>query len=718
MAHAARRMQDQRIVEPGMLVRLKAHDPKKGLILKQYTYQGIRFQAGRGWYKVNGELAAYLANVHSVPGDPDTPLAFDVRTPEEARAMDENGRKAARQVLPAEEPLDVSHVRDEPPSVKSRSSTDRNDTTRQQRQAVWSPEDEGIEDEAPRRRASRPRSQAVHRRRPRADEFEDFGAIDEDELDAEDDEFDDDEEYLQAEPPLARRRIEARTPRHRREYDSDDDVSVRRSRQRPDEFGAFDEEPDDPNDEDIEGAPPPRRLTHRSHGPRARAVNGYNRGDALDAEPLRHRHARQSCVHDELDDDRQVRCVRGARQAEALDAFRNREVRRMRRQDQYEEMPARGVHEDAVERELDDEPTQKLARSRSQARHQDELHTRHVRQMAAKLKEFDALDDATSHGDAEDSLPNQARRNRHMSHGDAEDLLPTRNRHNGHRDAEDSLPGARRMQHQDTPSARHTVDDEDALDAVAHDFDHRNVERSAQLDTRGQRAQQPPSSAAHDELDALDDALDDRLQKASEDQRPGSARSDACDQHAQKPPSSAAHDELDALDDALDDRLEKASEDQRPGSAQPQQGQQRMGSSPQRRPENGHETASREDSRHEGLLQTDDDLFMNGDMRHQVAAPGREPAAVAAANLRSHCCTDTSMQNSHTCSRPDMLARPAIRSSAEKLAQPRQRAPPHDRQPPQPLSLPREDQGARASGSTKPFAEDRVNTTRGSNTLP
>ena len=759
MAHAARRTQDQRIVEPSVLVRLKAHDPKKGLVLKQYTYKGIRFQAGRGWYKVSGELAAYLANVHSVPSDPDTPLAFDVRTPEEARAMDENDRKATRQVLPAEETLDVSHVRDEPPSVKSRRSTDRNDATRQQRQPVRSPEnkqldvaeDEGIEDEALRRRALRPRSQAVPRRRPRADEFkvaderddevfndenaefkgeaprrrarrsrtgavphrraarvvEDFDVLDDDESD--EDELDGEEE-LQTEPSKARRRVEAKASRHGRGYDLDDDALVPRSRRHPEELDELDEF----DDEDIENSPPPRRLTHRSHGSRARAANDYDRGDALDDEPLRRRHARQNRVHDELDDDhRQIQRVRGPRQAEARDALRNREARRTRRQNQYEEMPARRVHEDVVERELDDEPTQKLKRSRSQEDQQHELRARHARQMAAKLQEFDALDDAMSHGDAEDSLPAVATRNRHTSHGDAEDSLPTatrhrdaedslpitvmRNRQNGHRDAEDSLPGVRRMQHQDAPSLRHTADVQGHLDAVDQELNHRNVEGSAQLDTRGQRAQQPPSSAAHDELDALDDALDDRLQKASEDQRPGSARSDARVQRAQQPPSSTAHDELDALDDALDDRLTKASEDQRPGSAQPQHGQQRMGSSPQRHLENGHETASREDSRHEGLPWTDDDLLMNGDMRHQVPAPGREPAAVVAANPRSHRCTDTSMQNSHTRNRADMLARPAIRGSAEKLAQPRQRAPPHDRQPPQQLSLPREDQASPSS---------------------
>jgi hypothetical protein len=334
----------------------------------------------------------------------------------------------------------------------------------------------------------------------------------------------------------------------------------------------------------------------------------------------------------------------------------------MRRQhtleDQYEEMPVRRVQKDAVERELDDEPTHKLRRSRSQEEQQHELRGRHARQMATKLGQMDALDDALSHGDAEDSLPAAATRTRHNSHGDAEDVLPnattrskhvsqrdaedslpdeatsygdaedslpprnrygshgdaedslsTRNRHNGHRDAEDSLPGVRRMQHQDAPRSRHTADAQDALD-------DRNVEESAQLQARGPRAQQPPSSA-HDELDALDDALDDRLQKASEDQRPGSAQLDARGQRAQQPPSSAAHDELDALDDALDDRLEKASEDQRPGSAQPQH---RTSNNPQRHPQGGHDAASGEVSRDERQPWPDDDPFVNRDARDQAPA--------------------------------------------------------------------------------------------------
>jgi hypothetical protein len=591
-------------MEKNMLVRLKPHDPKKGMVLKQYTYQGIRFQAGRGWYQVNRKVAAYLENVHSIPGDEDTPLAFDVYTPDEARAMDEKDRKAARQVLPAEEALDVSHVSDEPPRAKSRTSPERDDTPRRQRRdsdrlpenaQADALEDDDVEDEVPRRRPSHRRASVVSRR-PRA-VIEDLDELDDDELDDEDEAFDEDE-ALEDEAP------HRQVPRRRGAMTS------RRPGAVVEDFEdeAFDEEFDDEafEDDELEDAPVPARrrrsLPPKRRAPRARRIQRYT-GE-----------------HDDrVDDDRPIRRVQGARQREALDALRNREARRTRPQriveDQYEEMP----------------------RSRPQAQYQDELHIRHARQMTAKLEETDALDDAMSYGDAEDSLPNNAKRNRHGSHGDAEDSLPTttRSKHVSQRDAEDSLPGRatrygdaedslptrvrpshgdaedslstrdrhsygdaedslphcdRRMQHEVSPSSRHTADAQDDLDAVDHELDHRNVEEPARSDARSQRAQQPPSSAAQDELDALDDALDDRL--------------------------------------------EKASEDQRPGSAQLQHGQQHTGSSTQYSAEGAHGATSGTVSRDSRQPWPDDDPFVNGDTRHQAPAPGHEPAAAASASPR------------------------------------------------------------------------------------
>lgn len=103
-----------------MHVRLKAYNPKKGHVLRRYTVRSIRFQAGRGWYKVDADVAAYLEGVHQVPDDEDTPLAFDVCTEAEARAIDAREARAARQVQPAEAAVDVTRRRPAPVADVSR----------------------------------------------------------------------------------------------------------------------------------------------------------------------------------------------------------------------------------------------------------------------------------------------------------------------------------------------------------------------------------------------------------------------------------------------------------------------------------------------------------------------------------------------------------------------------------------------------------------------
>jgi hypothetical protein len=219
------------------------------------------------------------------------------------------------------------------------------------------------------------------------------------------------------------------------------------------------------------------------------------------------------------------------------------------------------------------------------------------------------------------------------------------------------------MQHEVAPSSRHLADAQDDLDAVDQALDRSNVEEPARSDARSQRAQQPPSSAAHGELDVLDDALDDSLKKASEDQRPG--------------------------------------------SAQPQHGPQRTGSSSQRHPEGGHDATSGEDARHEGQPGPDDDPPVNRDTRHQVPSSGHEPAVEASASPWPCRCAGMSMQNGHARDHPATPAAPAICDSNEKLARPPQRAPPDDRRQPQPLARPREGSSASRRRTAGPAKKDR-----------
>lgn len=71
-----------------LLVRLKPYDPRRGHVLRRFTYAGIKFQEERGWYRVEKNIADYLRTVREISTDRYSPLAFDVCTEEEARALE------------------------------------------------------------------------------------------------------------------------------------------------------------------------------------------------------------------------------------------------------------------------------------------------------------------------------------------------------------------------------------------------------------------------------------------------------------------------------------------------------------------------------------------------------------------------------------------------------------------------------------------------------
>jgi hypothetical protein len=86
-------------------VRLKPRNEKKGIKLRRYLAFGMRFDEASGWYIVDSTLVLqdgrqvnvgeYLRNVRNDNEDEDSPLAFDVMTEQEARALDARERKAA-----------------------------------------------------------------------------------------------------------------------------------------------------------------------------------------------------------------------------------------------------------------------------------------------------------------------------------------------------------------------------------------------------------------------------------------------------------------------------------------------------------------------------------------------------------------------------------------------------------------------------------------------
>lgn len=76
--------------EATKLVRLKRHDPRRRHVLRSYMHgpSGKRFEEKRGWYVVPGELAAKLAKVRQIESEDESPLAFDICTLAEAKAID------------------------------------------------------------------------------------------------------------------------------------------------------------------------------------------------------------------------------------------------------------------------------------------------------------------------------------------------------------------------------------------------------------------------------------------------------------------------------------------------------------------------------------------------------------------------------------------------------------------------------------------------------
>jgi len=94
-----------------LLVRLKPYDHRRGHVLRRYTYAGIKFQVERGWSRVEKPVGEYLRTVHQLSGDSYSPLAFDVCTEEEAKAIDATETEASKVKRSATDDLKVVPAR-------------------------------------------------------------------------------------------------------------------------------------------------------------------------------------------------------------------------------------------------------------------------------------------------------------------------------------------------------------------------------------------------------------------------------------------------------------------------------------------------------------------------------------------------------------------------------------------------------------------------------
>ena len=100
-----------------LLVRLKPHDSRRGHVLRRYTSLGIKLHQERGWYRVATEVAEYLRGVHQVASDEYSPLAFDVCTDEEAKALDAREETETKVRSAAADEIKLSAARrDAPPA--------------------------------------------------------------------------------------------------------------------------------------------------------------------------------------------------------------------------------------------------------------------------------------------------------------------------------------------------------------------------------------------------------------------------------------------------------------------------------------------------------------------------------------------------------------------------------------------------------------------------
>lgn len=93
-----------------LLVRIKPFNPRRGYVMRSHIDgpTGAQFKEERGWYEVPKAVGERLKEVTSKPLSPESPLAFDVCTREEAIALEKRARAAAQERASASDPLSVN----------------------------------------------------------------------------------------------------------------------------------------------------------------------------------------------------------------------------------------------------------------------------------------------------------------------------------------------------------------------------------------------------------------------------------------------------------------------------------------------------------------------------------------------------------------------------------------------------------------------------------
>ncbi len=121
------------------LVRLKPYDQHRGHVLRRLHVHGTLFHEARGWYRVDDAVAEKLSAIRQRDNDPNSPLAFDTCSEEDAVEMDAVEKKAAEARASAAEP-NVATAKDL--TSKDWGSSDKNEPQPSRRRTRRKPDDE------------------------------------------------------------------------------------------------------------------------------------------------------------------------------------------------------------------------------------------------------------------------------------------------------------------------------------------------------------------------------------------------------------------------------------------------------------------------------------------------------------------------------------------------------------------------------------------------
>lgn len=91
-----------------MLARLKPYNKRRGHVVRILNYRGIKFEAVKGWYRVDDATAAVISSIHQDQNDMDSPLAFDVMTEDDARNLEKAEAKKIEEKAKASDPIDAA----------------------------------------------------------------------------------------------------------------------------------------------------------------------------------------------------------------------------------------------------------------------------------------------------------------------------------------------------------------------------------------------------------------------------------------------------------------------------------------------------------------------------------------------------------------------------------------------------------------------------------